>query len=99
MNGILPQDAIGMSLFPPKINKKDPNECNLYQEMMDNIQNNIPQLAPSHKMTLSHLKHQLHNIFFKVGFHLKNENYPPTKTPHLKSFNHPNKLWLWRIYN
>lgn len=43
MNKSVPQDASGTYLSPPKLNKKYPNKRNYYQEMMDTMQNNIPQ--------------------------------------------------------
>jgi len=43
MSGSVPQDVIGTSLSTHKLNKKDLNEINWYQEIIDNIQNTNSQ--------------------------------------------------------
>lgn len=49
MGGDITHDAIGMSLYLTKYNKDNPNECNWFQEMMDNIRKKNSQLTISQK--------------------------------------------------
>lgn len=47
MSGSVHQATSGISLSAPNLNKKYPNKRNLYQEMLDNMKKNIPQLSIS----------------------------------------------------